>query len=145
MKIIHKNDQLVKETEIHIYSNNTDEIELITNSLHNLENKLDCYHEKTHFKIRWSEILYFDSANKKTFAYTKDNIYDVEIKLYQIEDLMPTQFIRCSKSNIINLSQVKKFNTTFGSRLEAVMINNEKIIVNRFYVEMLKIKLNGGK
>jgi len=144
MKITKKIDRAIQETEVHIYSNNSNEIETIVNALNSLEKILICSYDKNIVQIRWSEILYFDSVDKKTFAYTNNDIYDVDEKLYQLEESMPKEFIRCSKSSIINLSHVKKFNSTIGPRLEAVMTNNEKIIVNRHYLQQLKLKLNGG-
>lgn len=88
------------------------------------------------------EIYYFDTVDQKVFAYCATNVYEVKEKLYELETILPvTSFIRSSKSNILNLDKIKSISPAFGGRFEAVLINEEKTIISRQYVPVLKERL----
>ena len=88
------------------------------------------------------EILYFESVDNKTFFYTKDEMYETKAKLYELsEKLSDTSFVRISKSTIANLKKLKSIKRAKGSRLEADLVNGEKLVVSRQYVNDIKNKL----
>lgn len=88
------------------------------------------------------EILYFESVDNKTFFYTKDEVYETKAKLYELsEKLSDTSFVRISKSTIANLKKLKSIKRAKGSRLEADLVNGEKLVVSRQYVNDIKNKL----
>ena len=134
----------VEEIETTILANTNEKIEKIVSRITSVEKTLLCTKDRDLVKIKWCDIFYFESVEKKSFVYTENDIFNINKRLYEIESEMTNEFVRCSKSCIINLSKVKQFKTSFGSRLEVVMINNEKIIVNRNYVKEIKNKMNGG-
>ncbi|MCL2383912.1 MAG: LytTR family transcriptional regulator [Oscillospiraceae bacterium] len=137
-------DPLKKEIEITISANTDEEIDNIVVAITNANKTLLCTDDRETVPIKWNDIFYFESVDKKLFVYTKDKIFSSSKRLYEIESEMTDKFVRCSKSCIINLSKAKQFKTSFGSRLEVVMTNNEKIIVNRNYVKDIKNKISGG-
>jgi len=93
-----------------------------------------------------SQIYYFDSVDNKTFAYDKNTVYDVNLKLYQLEEkLVNTPFIRVNKSMIVNTRKLKTFKSTINGRMEATLINGEKVKISRSYVPLLKEKLGGKR
>lgn len=95
------------------------------------------------FVLEGDEIYYFESVDKKTFMYTDKDIYENTMRLYELEERFSnTDFFRASKSTIINLSKVKIITPMFGGRLEVVLENDEKLIVSRQYVPLLKNKLD---
>jgi len=49
-------------------------------------------------------------------------------------------FLRISKSTIVNLSKVKSLTPSLSGRLEAALFNGEKVIISRQYVVGLKTK-----
>lgn len=56
-----------------------------------------------HYKIPFSETLYIEVVDKKSFIYTKDLVCQSPEKLYQLEEkLLPHQFIRIGKSMLLN-------------------------------------------
>jgi len=88
------------------------------------------------------EIFYFESVDNKTFFYTKDEVYETKAKLYKLsEKLSDTSFVRISKSTIANLKKLKSIKRAKGSRLEAELVNGEKLLVSRQYVNDIKNKL----
>ncbi|MDE5984086.1 MAG: LytTR family transcriptional regulator DNA-binding domain-containing protein [Eubacterium sp.] len=91
------------------------------------------------------DILYFESVDRKTFCYTSDGIYEISMKLYEIEEQFENDdYIRISKSAIVNLNKIKSIRPDFGSKILATMENGEKIYISRQYVPVLKKKLGIG-
>lgn len=97
--------------------------------------------------IDLENILYFETVDRKTFCYTADGVYEIPLKLYEIEEKYEyTDYIRISKFSIANLNKIKSLRPDFGGKLLATMDNGEKIYISRQYVPVLKKKLGiGGK
>lgn len=88
------------------------------------------------------DIFYFEAVDNKVFLYLEKDVYETKQKLYELEErFRGTDFVRVSKSVILNLSKVKSLSPAFNGRFEATMKNGEKLIVSRAYVPVLKEKL----
>lgn len=88
------------------------------------------------------DIFYFEAVDNKVFLYLEKDVYETKQKLYELEErFRGTDFVRVSKSAILNLSKVKSLSPAFNGRFEATMKNGEKLIVSRAYVPVLKEKL----
>ncbi len=88
------------------------------------------------------EIFYFEAVDNKVFAYMEKDVYETKLKLYELEKrFFGTDFIRVSKSVILNLTRVKSLRPAFNGRFEAYMKNEEIVIISRQYVPLLKEKL----
>lgn len=88
------------------------------------------------------DIFYFEAVDNKVFLYLEKDVFETRLKLYELEErFRGTDFVRVSKSVILNLSKVKTLSPAFNGRFEATMKNNEKLIVSRAYVPVLKEKL----
>ena len=87
-------------------------------------------------------ILYFETVDKKVFFYTENQVFTSNQKLYQLENtLINDSFIRVSKQTIVNLKKVKNISSYSGSRLLLTFDNNEKVVVTRGFVPLLKERL----
>lgn len=104
--------------------------------------KLNVYRNgEIHFAAP-EEIYYFESVDQKVFAYGKSEVYEIKNKLYELEEELPAlDFLRATKSTIINLNKIKSLAPAFGGRFEASLKNGEKVIISRQYVSVLKEKL----
>lgn len=88
------------------------------------------------------DIYYFEAVDNKVFLYTKEKVYETKSKLYELEEQFGyTNFIRVSKSVILNLSNVESFYPEFNGRFEALMKNKERLLISRQYVPELKKRL----
>lgn len=95
------------------------------------------------FVLEVDDIYYFESVDKKTFIYLHKDVYESSLRLYELEEKFAnSDFFRASKSTIINLSKIKVITPVFGGRIEVVLENDEKLVVSRQYVPLLKRKLN---
>jgi len=86
-------------------------------------------------------VYYFESVDKRTFVYTKEKCYETKYRLYEVEEIAPYYFFRCSKSMIVNIKKITSVKSDFNARMKANMLNGEEIVISRNYVKDLKGKL----
>lgn len=104
--------------------------------------KINGYKDGNIYPIDVKDIYYFEAVDQKVFAYSKRDVFEIKSRLYELEtSLTAKQFLRASKSLIINLSQVRHLSPAFSGRFEAELKNGEKVIISRQYVPELKRKL----
>lgn len=95
---------------------------------------------ETH-RVNPSDIFYIESVDNKTFLYCESSVYESKQKLYELEELAMSDFLRVSKSVIVNLTKIKALAPALSGRLEAILQNGERIIISRLYVGNLKENL----
>lgn len=94
------------------------------------------------FFVEPEDVYYFEAVDQKVFAYCSSEVYQVKSRLYELlEELPGREFLRVSKSSILNLNKIRRLAPAFGGRYEALLENGEKVIISRQYVGMLKEKL----
>lgn len=87
------------------------------------------------------KIYYAESVDKKTFVYTKEKCFETRHRLYELEEILSSNFFRCSKSLIINMRKIKAVKSELNGRMIAELLNGEQIVISRNYVKDLKRKL----
>ena len=143
MKIIIEDLKDGEEEEIIIRSNNIDDsiLQMIYGVKMNSQ-KIVGLHNGRMNMIEPKDVFYFESVDNKTFIYCEKQVYESKMKLYEIENQYEnTDFFRSSKSTILNLSKIKNLSPAFNGRFEALLKNNEKVIISRQFVPVLKKKL----
>lgn len=143
MKITILDKKPDEEDEIIVKCSTMDEqlIKLL-NSFKQGSVKLNGYADGKIHLIEAKNVFYFESVDQKVFVYCKTEVYEIKSKLYELEDELPAQdFLRSSKSTILNLNQIQNLTPAFNGRFEALLKNGEKAIISRQYVATLKEKL----
>ena len=133
------------EEEIIIkYLEKTPEIERIVRLIKAEEKRLLGWQEKVQIVINPKDILYFESVDNKTYAYTRSEVYRVDYTLAELE-LIFTQssFFRCSKSMILQMNHINSLRSLSGNRIDAEMENGEHVIISRVYAVAFRKKLKG--
>ena len=116
-----------------------DNLSFIINSLKNGSSKMNFIKDGKIVLVDKSEILYFESVDDRSFAYTANDVYETKLKLYMIEDEVPaTRFFRANKAMIVNISKIESLSPAFGGRFEAVLKSGYRVMVSRAYVPKLK-------
>ena len=141
---IHINQQAdIAETEITISCRQINpEIEKIISLLRVMDLKLTGVRERQTYILDAAKILYIDTVDKKTFFYTKMEVYETTLKLYELEErLSVNDFLRANKSCIINFNQIKSIKADFDGKLLVTMNNDEKLFISRQYATNFKEKL----
>ena len=89
--------------------------------------------------VEKKDIFYFESVDDKVFAYTQDDVFETNLKLYELEQLLYSKsFFRANKAVLVNLNKIKSLSPAFGGRFEAILKNDYKVIISRNYVPKLK-------
>ena len=120
-------------------SNITDDILRLEALLLGSNQKFSCTKNyKTHL-IDKRDVFYIESVDKQCFLYSADDVYETNLKLYELEEMLDAVgFFRCAKSQIINIAKIRSLRPDFGGRIEAEMENGEKIIISRQYAKSFK-------
>jgi DNA-binding LytR/AlgR family response regulator len=93
-------------------------------------------------RIEPGAIYYFEAVDNKVFIYCRQRVYESKQRLYEIEaQFANSDFIRVSKSVILNIGKINSIAPAYGGRFEATLDNQEKVIISRQYVPALKEKL----
>ncbi|MCR4748243.1 MAG: LytTR family transcriptional regulator DNA-binding domain-containing protein [Lachnospiraceae bacterium] len=90
-------------------------------------------------------ILYIESVDDKTFAYTDKDVLRMDASLQGIlSEIDDISFFRCSKSMIINVDKVKVLKSLSSNRIDATLENGEHVIISRTYASDFRKFLKGG-
>lgn len=96
-------------------------------------------------KFRLQDVYYFEALDEKVFGYTKDQIFELKMRLYEVEKAYENKhFVRCSKSIVLNLMLLDSISPALNGRFFAHMKNGEKLIISRQYASNVKNVVMGG-
>lgn len=127
------------------YRKLTPEIERIIQFMNNGTVRLTGRVEDEMILFDANEVLYIETVDDKTFAYTKEKVIRLEMTLNRLEKkLQDIQFFRCSKSMIVNIDKVQRLRSLPSNRIDAVMQNGEHIMISRTYASEFRKILKGG-
>lgn len=88
------------------------------------------------------QILYIEAVERNTFVYTRDDSFEIDLRLYEVEqELLEQGFIRISKTSIINLKKIQSLKADVNRKIRVTLINGEQIIVSRMYADELRKRL----
>lgn len=109
-----------------------------------VDSKVRCVDENREVLVGTSDIYYIESVDKKSFVYLVKDVYRCEMRLFQIEDmLIGLGFVKISKSVVLNINMLQSVRPLFNSRMEAVLINGEKLNISRKYLPDIRRVLEG--
>lgn len=119
----------------------TEEIQNAVDILENNKRSIPVINSEETIMCTLDRVYYFESVDKRTFVYTKDKCYETKYRLYELEEMIPYDFFRCSKAMIINIKKIVSVKAEFNARMRAVLLNGEEVVISRNYVKDLKGKL----
>ncbi|MFR0018827.1 MAG: LytTR family DNA-binding domain-containing protein [Paraclostridium sp.] len=147
MKIDIDIDKRYEEIQVILRSNEmNDETMEILEKLKTTKNKYILgKSDKKVYIVDVKDIYFFYSENQKVFVETEDFRYEVDERLYEIEEnFKNTSFIRVSKFSIVNLKKVKNIDMSFSGNLTINFINGKKESISRRYISKIKDYLKNG-
>lgn len=143
MKVIIEEDKTLEEPTIVIHCAEIDNrinhlVEVINSHYLTLTGKIN----NEEYLLKLNDILYFEAVDNRVFAYTIDNIYEVNSKINILNEMLSkTSFLQISRTVILNIVKIKKVSKIVNGRMMAILINQEKLIISRAYAQNLKDKL----
>ncbi len=98
-------------------------------------------------RFRLEDVYYFEALDEKVFAYTRNQVCQIRMRLYEVEQLYEKHhFARCSKSVVLNLMLLDSISPALNGRFFAHMKNGERLMISRQYApRMRKIIMGGGE
>jgi len=146
MKIKIEVDKDINEDEIIIKCNNLDNniiaIKKFINNIDANNQQFIFYKEDKEYYFPLNNILFFETSSKNIDAHTNDDIYQIKYKLYELENILPNNFIRVSKSTILNINHIYSINHNITSSSTVEFHKSYKqVYVSRFYYKELKERL----
>lgn len=99
---------------------------------YNGENKIPAYTEDDTVFLEFGEIECITVSEGKTYAVTRDGEQlRLKKRLYELENIVPSYFIRINKSTLANRSRIKRFAATFSGGVDAIFKSGHKEYVSR--------------
>lgn len=132
-----------EEEEIIMKCNQMDDkLMQLVNQFKRGSDKLNVYRDGNIHLIEPQEIYYFETVDQRVYAYCASEVYEIRSPIYELEEALAAKdFFRASKSVLLNLNVIRSLSPAFGGRFEAVLKNDEHVIISRQYVSILKEKL----
>lgn len=143
MKIEINVDAEISDTQIKVScSRLTPEIEKLLAMLRILDRKLTAAKDGEIYLLDVGEIIFLEAVDRKTFVYTKEEIYESDFKLYELEQqLAECGFFRASKSCLVQLKYIKSLKADINRKIRVTLENGEQLMVSRQYANVLKKRL----
>ncbi len=89
--------------------------------------------------IGLSDIYYIENVDRKLFLYTEKEVYRYDSTMSEIEEMTKdTALVRISRTCIMNTDHLREIRQVKNSRLEALLDNEEMLIVSRKYLKDIK-------
>lgn len=136
VKITILENQPVGETELLIKCQKVDET--VTRLLSRLNigiQKINAYQGDKLFLIDPKDVYYFESVDKKTFAYLEKGVLETNLRLYEVMECgFHPSYFRASKSSIINIDKIQSATPLLNGNLLIELFNGEKVLISRRYV-----------
>lgn len=144
MKIRIELDDSLDDVEVVIRTSRLSaEIEQIQQALVQVNHpQIIFYKASSEYFLDLADILFFETDGTRIFAHSRENAYEVKLKLYELEECLPVYFCRISKSSIVNTRSIYSLDKSFSGTSTIRFYDTVKQIhVSRHYYQLLKEKL----
>ncbi|MCR5390639.1 MAG: LytTR family transcriptional regulator DNA-binding domain-containing protein [Lachnospiraceae bacterium] len=143
MKIEIDINEKYNDTEVLIRANKLDgDLERLVAMMRMVNMQIGVRKNDETYLLDTEKIFYIEAVERKTFVYTADEVYESDLKLYEIEqELLERDFIRISKQSIVNIRKIKSLKSDINRKIRITLKNDEQIIVSRLYSDELRRKL----
>ena len=147
MRITINVDETVNETSLLLTCKElTPEVEKLLSTIRIIDKQLTAKKGDSIYLLDLSQIFYIEALERTTFIYTASDVYESELKLYEIEaQLSQYNFIRVSKNTICSLLKIKSLKSEVDRKIKITMENGYQIIASRMYADELRKKLGVKK
>lgn len=105
---------------------------------------IPCFLGEQKYSISCDHILFIETIQEMLFVHTGSKVYEAKKRLYELEEMLPEQFARVSKSVIMNLKQVEYYSPLASGLMKATFYNGVETYISRKYLRLLRTK-NGGE
>jgi len=93
------------------------------------------------YLVEIGKIQRFYIENRKVLAETASQTYTIDLRLYQVLDILPTTFIQIAQSEIVNIDSISHLKLTPNGLVEIFLKNESFTYSSRRYLKTIKEKL----
>ena len=92
--------------------------------------------------LEFSDVYMFRVEDKQVKVYTEDKEYQIKKALYQVEENLTSDFVRISKTTIVNLKKVERVAPSLKGMMFIELKNGLKDNISRKYLPSFKEALD---
>ena len=92
--------------------------------------------------LEFSDVFMLRVEQKQVKVYTEDGEYLIKKPLYQVEDTLPLDFVRISKTTIVNLKKIERVAPSLKGMMFIQLKNGLKDNISRKYLPDFKNALD---
>lgn len=146
MKVKIEIDPEIKDTEITIRCSEITpevaEIQKLLSEAWTHESQISFFKDDAEYFLSLSDILFFETGNGVIRAHTAEDDFEAKYKLYELEEKLPSYFLRISKSTILNTRKVYSITKNLAGASKIEFQETYKIVYcSRNYYKALKDSL----
>ncbi|ANK59499.1 LytTR family DNA-binding domain-containing protein [Loigolactobacillus backii] len=119
----------------------TPEIQEIANQLVGTGDQLWGYREDAIVPLKFDQIDVIYAQNNRIFAEAARETLLLKQRLYQLELILPSDFIRVSKSEIVNYRHIDHLELSNNGLINILLTNQSRALVSRRYMTALKRRI----
>ena len=108
----------------------------------NGRHKLVFYKDGDAYYFPLEDVLFFETDGDHVYAHTANDAYRIRYRLYELEEMLPSSFVRIAKSAIVNTAKIYSVarDLTASSRVQ-FSGTHKQIYVSRRYYQNLRQRL----
>ena len=104
--------------------------------------KLEVYKGDTVLYLSPDEILFLETADNFLAVHTAKEIYSAKQRLYELEEMLPSSFVRISKSSIVNITNIRSVKRNIAGPSEIEFSGTiKRAYASRNYLKQLMNRL----
>lgn len=141
--VIDKNSEEEIIARVHSPSSLTQQIENLVCSFSGIDSIIG-YRDDELRKLSFDEIECITIIDKKVIAIdTEQQHYRIQVRLRDLEELLPSYFIRINKSTLANEHRILRFDAAFSGGVDAVFRCGYKEYVSRRCFAQIRRRYKG--
>lgn len=133
-----------KDQQEDIIISSRDKTELlarIESMLGEYQDELFGYRDKEALRLIKEDVFCFYAEDGRVYAEVNEGKLLVKERLYRLEEMCSSDFVRVNQSCLVNISKIKKFSSSFGGSLRVELINGYRDYVSRRQLKEVKERI----
>ena len=99
------------------------------------------YKDKNIVKLSPSDVFCFTVENNKVYAICEKEKYQIKQRLYLLEEILDSDFVKINQSCIANIRKISKFDTSITGTLMVSFKNGHRDYVSRRQMKKVKERI----
>ena len=88
-----------------------------------------------------NDVICFFTKDNAVFLYIEDKEYKTKLRIYQVEEMVTSSFIKINQGCIANISKIDRFKTSFGGSVQVIFNNGYIDYISRRELQNVKRRL----